>query len=372
MFLPNTKKVIRCGFVILSLCLESMAFAAPNDEFLHTEPNIGEANFRSEIGYDLMSDTVDVFNLRKRQGAVPDHAGDYHGGHITLGYNITPNWSTEATYWQRNIAYGADTNAIDSWLVSFYYDPFALPLTQDRAVFRFSLWGDHAGQVDKSTSTKIKTTTFNQITVNNANDMQAQIDAIFSSIVSERSLLTWFLSAGVSNVDVGDINTTLKRGNCNFNVDISTDNVANGSLAAPCTTSSGQLLNASFTTNASQYGIDVKKDLNYTATFLGAGGSWRWKCNRFTTNLGYQYQYIRRNGVDKQVSSFGASPVTSNQTLGLDVAYKLNSNLDVFVQGQAFKSNFVGTIPFLYNTMTASRLDRYYGVTSLGLRFTDF
>lgn len=372
MFLPYTKKIIRCGFIVLSLCLESAAFAAPNDVFLHTEPNIGDSDFHGEVGYDLMNSAVDVFNLRTRQGPVPDHAGDYHGGHLSLGYNLSPNWSTEATYWRRNIAYGADTNAVDSWLVSLYYDPIALPLAEDRAVFRFSVWGDHAGRVDKSTSTTIKTTTFNQITVNNPNDMQAQLDAIFSSVLNERNLLTWFVSAGVSKVDVGDVNAVQMRGNCKFNVDISTDNIANGTLAAPCTTSAGQLLDASFTTNASQYGVDVKKDLNYTASFLGLGGSWRWKYNRFTTNLGYQYQYIRRNGVDKQVASFGASPITSNQTLGLDVAYKLNKNLDVFIQGQAFKSNFVGTIPFLYNTMTAGRLDRYYGITSLGLRFSGF
>lgn len=372
MFLPHTKKMIQCGFVVLSLCWGDVALSAPNDEFLRTEPNEGASNFRGEVGYDLMNSAVDVFNLRTRQGPVPDHAGDYHGGHLSLGYNISPNWSTEATYWRRNIAYGVDTNAVDSWLVSLYYDPIALPLAEDRAVLRFSVWGDHAGQVDKSTSTTIKTTTFNQITVNNPNDMQAQLDAIFSSVLNERNLLTWFVSAGVSKVDVGDVNAVQMRGNCKFNVDISTDNIATGTLAAPCTTSTGQLLDASFTTNASQYGVDVKKDLNYTAGFLGLGGSWRWTYNRFTTNLGYQYQYIRRNGVDKQVASFGASPITSNQTLGLDVAYKLNKNLDVFIQGQAFKSNFVGTIPFLYNTMTASRLDRYYGITSLGLRFSGF
>ncbi|MDE2420954.1 MAG: hypothetical protein KGO49_07235 [Gammaproteobacteria bacterium] len=372
MFLPYTKKIVRCGFVVLGLCLESVAFAAPSDVFLHTEPNIGDSDFRGEIGYDVMNSAVDVFNLRSHQGSAPDHAGDYDGGHLTLGYNLSPNWSTEATYWRRDIAYGVDTNSIDSWLVSLYYDPFALPLAEDRAVLRLSLWGDHASQVNKSTPTKINTTTFNQVTVNNPNDIQAQLDAIFSSVLNERNLLTWFLSAGVSKVDIGDINAVQMRGNCKFNVDISTDNIATGTLAAPCSTSSGQLLDASFTANASQYGVDVKKDFNYTASFLGLGGSWRWKYNRFTTNLGYEYQYIRRNGVDKQVSSFGATPITSNQTLGLDVAYKLNKNLDIFVQGQAFKSNFVGTIPFLYNTMTAGRLDRYYGVTSLGLRFSGF
>lgn len=373
MFLFRNKKIISYGFILLSLCTGHAALAAPNDEFLHTEPNIDEPNFRSEVGYDLMNDAVDIFNLRTRQGPVSAGTGDYHGGHVMLGYNLSPNWSTEASYWNRNIEYGSTGNEVNSWLVSAYYDPFALPMAQDRAVFRFSVWGDQANNLSKNSSTVVNGKTFNQITVQNPSDIQAQLDAIFSSILNERNLLTGFVSAGVSRVDVGNVDASLKRGNCTFNVNINSDNVAAGTLAAPCVVSGGgQLLNASFTENSTAYGIDINKDLNYTASYFELGGSWRWKYQRFTTNLGYQFQYLRRSGVDKRVSSFGGSPVTSNHTLGLDVAYKLTKQLDFFAQAQVFKNNFVGTIPFLYNSITASRLDRSYGYMGVGLRYSGF
>ncbi len=372
MFLPQKNQVIRCVFCLISLGAVPCALAAPNDVFLHTQPNIGEPSFRSEVGYDLMNDTVDVFNLRTRQGPVSGNTGDYRGGHAVLGYNFSPIWSSEVTYWRRNIEYGSNTNAIDSWLLSLYYDPIAEPLAEDRAVLRFSLWGDHASDLSKTSPTKVNGTTFNQLSIQNPNDIQAQLDAIFSSKLNERNQFTGFVSAGVSRVNVGNINASLQRGNCTFNVDIDSNNLATGTLAAPCNVGGSQVLDASFSANSSQYGVDINKDMNYTATFLEVGGSWRWTYNRFTSNLGYQYQYIKRNGVDKQVSNFGGSPITSNHTLGLDVSYKLNKKVDVFVQGQAFKYNFVGTIPFLYNAVTASRLDRYYGVTSVGVRFAVF
>lgn len=371
MFLPR-KKVIQCALTLLSLGTVPFALAAPNDVFLHAEPNVGDPSFRGEISYDLMNDTVDIFNLRTRQGPVSGNTGDYQGGHAMLGYNFSPNWSGDATYWRRNIAYGSNTNAIDSWLLSLYYDPLAESLAEDRAVLRFSLWGDHADVLSKTSPTKVGGTTFNKLNVQNPNDIQAQLDAIFSSILNERNQFTGFFSAGVSRVNVDNVNASLQRGNCTFNVDIESNNIATGTLAAPCNVGGSQLLNASFSANASQYGVDINKDMNYTAAFLELGGSWRWKYNRFTTNLGYEYQYIKRNGVDKQVSGFGGSPITSNHTVGLDVSYKLNKKVDVFMQGQAFKYNFVGTIPFLYNAVTASRLDRYYGFTSIGLRFTGF
>ena len=310
MFFFQKNKIMRCGLILLSVCTGHTALAAPNDEFLHTEPNLDEPRFRSEVGYDLMNDTVDVFNLRTRQGPVSAGTGDYHGGHVMLGYNLSPNWSTEASYWNRNIEFGSTENSINSWLVSLYYDPFAQPMAQDRAVLRFSVWGDQAGNLNKNSSTVVNGRTFNQISVRNPSDIQAQLDAIFSSILDERNLITGFVSAGISRVDVGSVNASLKRGNCTFNVNIDADNVAAGTLAAPCAVSGGQLLNASFTENSALYGIDVSKDLNYTATYFELGGSWRWKYKRLTTNLGYEYQYLSRNGVDKRVSNFGASPST--------------------------------------------------------------
>ena len=45
------------------------------------------------------------------------------------------------------------------------------------------------------------------------------------------------------------------------------------------------------------------------------------------------------------------------------------TDITPFVEGYLFKRNFVGNIPFLYNGVTASRLDRKYGYASLGVNF---
>jgi len=367
------KRVLPIGLSVLSLAVSTLAFAAANDEFLSTDATgVWSSNLHGEAGYDLMNSTVDVFNLRTRQGPVPDNAGDYRGGHLSLGYKWSPHWATEATYWKRDIVYGTSTNQIDSWLLALYYDPLAEPHAQDRAIFRFSVWGDQASELSKKSPTLIGSTTFNQINVQNPTDIQAQVDAIFSNQFNERNKFTGFVSAGLSSVDVGDINANIQKGKCNFNVGISSDNIANGTLAAPCQVGNNQVQSASFSVSSLQYGVDINKDMVYRAGFLGLGGSWRWTYERWTSNVGYQFQYIKRNNVDKQVSQFGGSPLRTNQTIGVDVAYKINNKVDVFVQGQAFKSNFVGSIPFLYNAVTASRLNRYYGLTTFGVRFTGF
>jgi len=77
-----------------------------------------------------------------------------------------------------------------------------------------------------------------------------------------------------------------------------------------------------------------------------------------------------RRQVDERLLSYGVSPLKSNPTLGAELSYQVAKNVEVFVHGQAFQHNFVGTIPFLYNAATAGRLNRRYGYASFGIRFS--
>lgn len=361
------------ALAILCVAAVDNVLAASEDVFLRAEPTTGEASsFRAEASYDAMNNTLDVFNLRPSQGPGSGNTGDYHGGRAMLAYKFSPNWSGSATYWRRNIAYGQDTNGIDSWQLALHYDPFAEPLARDHMVFRFSLWGDHAGTLNKSTPTQLHGSTFNQLQVSNANDVQAQADMILSRRLDQHNTLTGFVGGGISQVSVGDLNAQLRRGNCNFNVDINTGNIANGVLAAPCQVGKTPLQSATFSANASQFGLNVDQDLNYLAGFINLGGSWRWQYERFGAQVGYQFQYLARRDIDQRLSSHGVSPIKSNHTLGAEFSYRVARNVEVFVRGQAFKHNFVGTMPFLYNAATAGRLNQRYGYTSFGIRFSDF
>jgi len=347
--------------------------AAPDDVFLLAEPTTGEFNkFRLEASYDVVNDTVDIFHLRERQGPVPDNAGNYQGGKLMAGYKFSPYWSGAVTYWRRNIDYGQDTNGIDSWMVALHYDPLAQPGARDRALFRFAVWGDHAGSLSRSAAFNVRNTTLNGIEVSNANDVQAQADFMFSGQVNDQHTLTGFMGLGASRVTIGALNTSVRQGGCNFNVGINSDNIARGTLAAPCQTGSGTVQSASFAVPASQFGIDFNDDFNYTAGYLSTGVSWQWRYGGFRSHVGYQFQYLLRGNVDDRARTYGFSPIKTNHTLGVELSYAVVKNVELFVRGQGSLYNFVGTIPFLYNAATAGKLDRYYGYASFGVRVLAF
>ncbi|WP_020201540.1 MULTISPECIES: hypothetical protein [Cupriavidus] len=371
MLLFRSRRLGKAGALMVGLSCAGAASAAPDDVFMQAEPATGEfTSVRVEASFDMVNRSMDVFN--QGGNSLPDNAGDYRGGRLMLGYKFSPRWSASATYWRRGIDYGPDNNQIDTWMVALHYDPLAEPGARDRVMMRFSLWGDRSGTLDRSAALRVRSATFNGVTVNDANDIQAQADVIFSGELTERSQLTGFLGLGASRVTIGGINTRLQQGGCNFNVAIGSDNIANGSLAAPCRTGNVNLQSASFSTDASQYGLNINDDFNYVAGYLNLGGAYRWKYKDFAARLGYQFQYLLRSNVDSRAQAYGTSPIRSNHTLGLELSYAVVKNVEVFLRGQASLHNFVGTIPFLYNAATAGKLDRYYGYGSIGIRFSGF
>ncbi|MDB5726920.1 MAG: putative signal peptide protein, partial [Noviherbaspirillum sp.] len=50
-----------------------------------------------------------------------------------------------------------------------------------------------------------------------------------------------------------------------------------------------------------------------------------------------------------------------------ELAYRLTTNLSLFGRGQYMTNQFTGEIPFAYNTFTAGRFDKRYGIVTVGL-----
>lgn len=348
-------------------------FAAPNDVFLQPLPANTASPLAVEASFDLVNDTVDIFNIRESEGATSDNAGDYDGGHLILSYAFNPQWIGEVAYWNRNIEYGQDSNQIDSWLAAVQYKPLLTLKPGDEAAIRLSLWGNQADELSKTSTTIVNNQRLSNLKVNDLNDIQAQVDLLFARHLDRQNKLNGFVSLGYSKVEVDSLNATLNvGGNCNFNIQVDSSNQLNGQLVAPCRDGNTQINEAIISYPASDYGLDMDKDLSYDAGFFSIGGSWNWSYKKFNSQLGYQFQYLMRQDIDDRVSNYGNSAIKSNHTLGLDLSYKLNNYTSVFVASQVFKNNFIGTIPFLYNSVTASRLDRKYGYASFGVRFANF
>lgn len=362
-------------FIFLSTCclVSGYNHAAANDLFLTAAPlKSSSEKFNINASVDAVNKTIDFLNLRQSQGPVADGAGDYIGGNIGGHYIINDQFSVEGNYWYRNIDYSQDTNTIHSWLLATRYTPPIDLKPSDHLVVRLSTWGDFSKELTKSTPTQVANYKFQSVQVKNPNDIQAQIDTIFSRRFDTMNQLNGYFGIGYSKVSVDEINAQMLRNKCLFDLNIARDNQVTGNLNKPCVVNGVTVNELSFTEDASNYNLDVKKDLNYDAFYTSMGISWNWRYRDFESQIAYQYQRLWRQDIDDRISNSGTSPVKDNHSFGLKLSYDINPRVTAFLEGQVFERNFVGTIPFLYNQVTASRLDRRYGLASLGITFHGF
>ncbi|SOZ63386.1 conserved exported hypothetical protein [Cupriavidus taiwanensis] len=326
------------------------AFGAMEDALLSAEP-VGPAarGYYAEPAYDVGS--------------------HYQGGHLRLGYKLSPAWSLEAGYWRRHVSHGDDSAGIDSWLASTSYGLISTPDAGRKLTLRLSAWGNYTGSLRKSGA--MPGNKLADYSIAHPNDTQVQADLIYTGRPWPGQALTGFISGGYSWVRAGDIQGTLKQGSCLYNVRVSADNMATGTLAAPCRMGRATVPSGSFRLNAADLGVDAGNSFNDSGAFIGAGGSWRWGHGAWSLTAGYHVQYFFRE-LDNRYMAYGSARTQFNQTVLLQASYAINRHVDVFVRGQGAQNSLMGYVPLLYNPVTASRLDRTYGLFSLGLRISGF
>lgn len=358
-------------FPLIWCCADllSPALAAPLDALLTANRNPVARQVEIETAYDLVNNTVDVFHLRANDSAYAGtNVGDYHGAHVRLGMALTPRLWLDGAFWERRIDYHSDVEKIKSWQLAGQYKLVAGEGAMPGIAVRLGAWGDYSGQMTKSSPTVVGNQTLNTLSASSPKDKQLQFDVIGTSTVFTGTELTGFLGAGISDVTVGSVSGTATHGACNYNVMVGETETV-GTLAGTC---NADIVLQRFSVQNSAYGINVKKDVNYNASYIQAGTMLKWHTEdeAWKVRAGYQYQYWHRQNVDNTVSSKGGTPYTSNHIFIGDISYALFSHASIFIRGQYMVHQFVGEIPFVYNAMTASRFDRRYGIASTGIIFT--
>ena len=351
----------------------AIAYAAPNDPYLNAKNfNAPASTLQIDLAVDAVNDSIDIFNMRESEGVNDSSAGDYQGFHLSGQYELNPQWSIEASYWQREIEYRQDSNKIDSALLALRYTPELQLKKRDALSFRASLWGNTADTLSKSSPTLVNQQTFNQVQVHSPEDLQLQLDAIFSRKLDPMNQLNAFASVGYSKVKVSNVDLQAKLAGCLMDISVNDSNQYNAQLAQPCSKDGITINELNIQGNANEFGFDIEKDLNYDSYYAGLGGSWNWRYKQFESQIAYQYQRLWRNDIDDRVSNFGNTAIKDNHTLGVKFSYDFTPQITAFLQGEIYQNNFVGNIPFLYNGVTASRLDKRYGLASLGLNIRMF
>ncbi|AGW93690.1 hypothetical protein [Cupriavidus sp. DF5525] len=326
------------------------ALGAMEDALLSAEPVVAAARgYAAEGAYDVGS--------------------HYQGGHARAGYKFSPAWSLEAGYWRRHLSYADDSAGIDSWLASTSYGLIVSPDAGRKLTLRLSAWGNYTDSLSKSGQTYANKLA--NFTIAHPNDTQVQADLIYTGQPWTNQFLTGFISAGYSWVRAGDIQGMLQQGACQYNVRVGADNMAIGTLAAPCRMGRATIANGGFRVNATQFGLDAGNGFNDSGAFIGAGGSWRWRYGSLSLLAGYHVQYFFRE-LDDRYATYGAPKAQFNQTVALQASYAINRYVDLFVRGQGAQNSLVGYVPMLYNPVTARRLDRSYGLFAIGLRISGF
>lgn len=343
-----------CALALPLALLGAPAAAAPLDALLSVDPAHGADRGFVEGGFDFVNGAVDILRLRDEADAQRG-LGDYSGGHLRLGGWVTPRVWLDGALWRRSISYGPDKPRIDSHQLAAQYlltHPASVADGRPSFALRLGYWGDRSSLLRKSTPSSLITSegtfTVDEVSVDNARDRQLQVDLIGSWTLSPALTMNAFVGVGRSKVSIGGV--SVRRGSLT------------GTNAGGC---SDTVRLAGFEL---QDLIQVDGEACYRATFLQLGANLRWKASeRWTMVGGYSLQRLSRDRVDDIVESRGNDSYTLAHTLIGQVNYRLTPGVQVFGRGQLMSSPFLGEIPFLYNSITASRFGKAYGIATVGL-----
>lgn len=348
---------------LLGLCcvdLLAPAVAAPLDAFLSANKATVAGTGYVEGAYDFVNGSVDVFNFRNKDASYAGtNIGDYHGAHVRAGIAISPSLWLDGAFWNRRLDYRQDVVKISSWQLAAQYKLIEGAGYQPAVALRLGAWGNYANELKKTSSSIVRGQTLDSVTVDSPKDQQYQLDLIATSPLFERTALSMFAGAGVSRVKVGNVSATATVNGCPYDLAFGATEVV-GTLARPCS-------NNGLTVPRFSYAVDVDSETQYRASFLHGGFNLDWQGVSWQAKGGYQYQYLRRKHIDDNIASGGAKSYQSNHMLLGELRYKVMNQTSIFVRGQYMTNQFVGEIPFAYNTLTASRFGNRYGILSTGL-----
>ncbi|WP_373376755.1 hypothetical protein [Cupriavidus nantongensis] len=158
---------LRACIGAMMLAPAGVAFGAMEDGLLSADP-VGAAarGYYAEPAYDMGT--------------------HYQGGHLRLGYKLSPDWSLEAGYWRRHVSHGDDAAGIGRKLT-----------------LRLPAWANYTGNPRKSGA--MLGNKLAGYSIAHPNDTQLQADLIYTGRRWPGQVLTGFIGGGfqLNAADVG-------------------------------------------------------------------------------------------------------------------------------------------------------------------------
>lgn len=345
--------------------------AAPLDALLDAEGPVapalladGRPHLQLELAGDLANSTVDVLHLRSSD---PVYAGtkigNYHGSHLraALGWQ---HLTLQGSLWQRRLQDRSDLYRLDTWQLAAQWRLSAAPQADDGALaLRASVWGNRADQLVRNTSTRLSNsgidTQVRDVLLQAPRDRQTQLDLIGSRRHGAH-LWSGFVGAGRSQIGNQGVSGHSSIGNCPYLLDFGPTDL----VATPTGSCAGGVF---IVVPNGLLPYAALPETNYSASYVHGGASYGWQSGDWGLRLGYEFQRWQRP-IDDLIRQRGAQAYTDNHILIGEGRYALHANLSLLLRGQLMRNQFAGELPLAYNSISASRFGKKYGLVSVGLQ----
>jgi hypothetical protein len=116
------------------------------------------------------------------------------------------------------------------------------------------------------------------------------------------------------------------------------------------------------------YGLDLQKELAWTAQFVswGAGLQWTNAWGRWRASV--NSQTWQRNGVDDIIAKRNSTPVVQQLNVRTEWMYPVSVKIQPFVGFDYFSSFLLHDLPMLYNSGTSANFSNTYSQFRAGLK----
>jgi hypothetical protein len=357
-----------------ALLVAEPARAAPLDALLDaTGPAApagsaaGAPTIELELSGDLANSTVDVLGLRSNDPAYAgSKIGDYHGGHLRAALGLG-RWQAQGSYWQRRLQDRSDTYQFNSWQLAGQVRLGATERLDQGPwdwALRGSAWGDQADQLVRHTSTRLAVdgldTQVQDVLLVAPRDRQLQLDLIGGWRAGTHRL-SGFVGAGRSSVSNTAVNGHSSVGNCPYDLSF-----GSSQLTATPTGSCSSGLVIRIPNQLLPYAAQA--ETNYHARYLHGGASYAWHSAPWGIKLGYELQQWQRPSIDPLIRQRGGVAYERNHILVGELTHELDTHVALLLRGQLMSNQFLGELPLAYNTISASRFGKKYGLVSAGLQ----
>jgi hypothetical protein len=315
--------------------------------------------FTLELSYDQANRQVDVFGLRAKSAAPGSVPGDYSGGHARLQWVVAPGLTIDTSLWRRKIDYQSFSADIQTWQVAAQWHAVQADGLMPHLALRAGLWGNRADELQRATGVTIQGVRFTRSRLTDPRDRQSQFDVLATWPVAERWSLTTRLGVAFSETDFRSAHAIAEQQGCAYSVAFTSTHVV-----AVCENARG-LTRLSVPNDV--YGVDVDKEARYRSRMLGAGLGVQWQGERWRWALGYGGTWISREDVDRIIEARGGTAYRSNHVVMAEAAWRWTDHVEPFIRGQVMSNQFNGESPVTYNTFTANRFSRPYGLLMTGI-----